>query len=65
MGACTYPLGRTGNPTTAEVKVCLQAIIFGEKMGFRDLVVEGDALLSLLLERQMKWHTPLQLEGKI
>ncbi|MBA0856466.1 hypothetical protein Goshw_028835 [Gossypium schwendimanii] len=45
IGAYTYPLGRIGNPTTVEAMAYLQAIIFGEKkMGFRDLVVEGDAL---------------------
>ncbi|MBA0552149.1 hypothetical protein Golob_022987 [Gossypium lobatum] len=44
MGSCTYPLGRTGDPTTMEAKACLQAIIFGEEMRFQDLVVEGDAL---------------------
>ncbi|KAK5812958.1 hypothetical protein PVK06_028404 [Gossypium arboreum] len=44
MGACFYLLGRTGDPTTAEAKVCLQAVIFREEMGFQDLVVEGDTL---------------------
>lgn len=44
MGYCAYPLGSTGDLTTAEAKACLQAIIFGEEMSFRDLVVEGDAL---------------------
>ncbi|MBA0731726.1 hypothetical protein Golax_023433 [Gossypium laxum] len=44
MGSCAYPLGSTRDLTTAEAKSCLQAIIFGEKMSFRDLVVEGDAL---------------------
>ncbi|XP_012472361.1 uncharacterized protein LOC105789534 [Gossypium raimondii] len=44
MGACTYPLRRTGDPTTIEAKARLQAIIFEEEMGFQDLVVEGDAL---------------------
>lgn len=44
MGACSYPLGKTGDPTTAEAKAYLQAIIFEEEMGFRDLVVEGDGL---------------------
>ncbi|MBA0711410.1 hypothetical protein Golax_010597, partial [Gossypium laxum] len=34
IGACTYPLGRTGNPTIAEAMAYLQAIIFGEKNGF-------------------------------
>ncbi|MBA0648643.1 hypothetical protein Goklo_016335, partial [Gossypium klotzschianum] len=34
MGACTYPLGRTGNPTNAEEKACLQTIMFGEKWVF-------------------------------
>ncbi|MBA0633824.1 hypothetical protein Godav_025499 [Gossypium davidsonii] len=47
MGACTYPLGRTGDSTTAEAKACLQAVIFGEEMGFRDLVVEGDGLIVI------------------
>ncbi|MBA0738202.1 hypothetical protein Gogos_011598, partial [Gossypium gossypioides] len=40
MRACTYPLGRNGDPTTLEAKACLQAIIFGEEMGFRDLIAE-------------------------
>lgn len=44
MGSSTYPLGRTGDPITAEAKACLEVIIFGEEMGFLDLVVEGDAL---------------------
>ncbi|MBA0845997.1 hypothetical protein Goarm_022380, partial [Gossypium armourianum] len=44
MGACTYPQGRNGDPTTSKVKTCLQVIIFGEEMGFRDLIAEGDAL---------------------
>ncbi|MBA0875190.1 hypothetical protein Goshw_027687 [Gossypium schwendimanii] len=44
MGACPYPLGRTGDPSTTEAKACLHAVIFGEEMGFRDLVVEGDCL---------------------
>ncbi|MBA0667210.1 hypothetical protein Goklo_000327 [Gossypium klotzschianum] len=44
MGACSHPLGRKGDPTTTEAKACLHAVIFGEEMGFRDLVVEGDAL---------------------
>ncbi|MFQ6631862.1 hypothetical protein Gotur_009379 [Gossypium turneri] len=47
MGACTYPLGRTGDLTTVEANVYLQAAIFGEEMGFRDLVVEGDALIVI------------------
>ncbi|MBA0785431.1 hypothetical protein Gotri_024948, partial [Gossypium trilobum] len=47
MGACTYPLGRTGDLTTAEANVYLQAAIFGEEMGFRDLVFEGDALIVI------------------
>ncbi|MFQ6627030.1 hypothetical protein Gotur_006415 [Gossypium turneri] len=47
MGACIYLLGRTGDSTTVEVKACLQAIIFGEEMGFRDLVVEGDTLIVI------------------
>ncbi|KAA3467247.1 hypothetical protein EPI10_002272 [Gossypium australe] len=41
IGACSYPLGRTGDPTTAEAKACLQAVIFVEEMGFRDLVSKG------------------------
>ncbi|MBA0753367.1 hypothetical protein Gogos_019853, partial [Gossypium gossypioides] len=40
MGACTYPLGRIGDPTTAKAKACLHVVIFGEEMGFRDLVVK-------------------------
>ncbi|MBA0878972.1 hypothetical protein Goshw_029258, partial [Gossypium schwendimanii] len=47
MGAFTYPLGRTGDSTIAEAKACLQAVIFGEEMGFRDLVIEGDALIVI------------------
>ncbi|MBA0817839.1 hypothetical protein Gohar_022234, partial [Gossypium harknessii] len=47
MGACIYLLGRTGDSTTVEVKACLQAVIFGEEMGFRDLVVEGDTLIVI------------------
>ncbi|MBA0610192.1 hypothetical protein Godav_011066 [Gossypium davidsonii] len=30
MGACIYPLGRTGDPITVEAKACLQAVIFRE-----------------------------------
>ncbi|MBA0753366.1 hypothetical protein Gogos_019853, partial [Gossypium gossypioides] len=47
MGACTYPLGRIGDPTTAKAKACLHVVIFGEEMGFRDLVVKGDALIVI------------------
>ncbi|PPD83089.1 hypothetical protein GOBAR_DD19974 [Gossypium barbadense] len=35
MVACTYPLGRTGDPTTAEAKACLQVVIFGKKWVFK------------------------------
>lgn len=45
MRACSYPIGRTGDLTTAESKACLQAVIFGEEMDFRDMVVEGDTLI--------------------
>ncbi|MBA0876627.1 hypothetical protein Goshw_014335 [Gossypium schwendimanii] len=65
MGACTYPLGRTGDLTTAEANVYLQAAIFGEEMGFRDLVVEGDALIvikKLKSDSVDRSHIPLQLE---
>ncbi|MBA0788387.1 hypothetical protein Gotri_026130 [Gossypium trilobum] len=58
MGSCTYPLGRTRDPTTTEANACLQAIIFGEEMRFRDLVVEA-------LGRKMKWHTLSQHEGTV
>ncbi|KAK5845007.1 hypothetical protein PVK06_001158 [Gossypium arboreum] len=44
MRACSYPIGRTGDLTTAESKACLQAVIFAEEMGFRDMAVEGDTL---------------------
>ncbi|MBA0669417.1 hypothetical protein Goklo_029308 [Gossypium klotzschianum] len=47
IGACTYPLGRTGDLTTAETNVYLQAAIFGKEMGFRELVVEGDTLIVI------------------
>ncbi|MBA0798320.1 hypothetical protein Gohar_008918, partial [Gossypium harknessii] len=40
MGSCTYPLGRARDSITAEAKACLEAIVFGEEMGFLDLVVE-------------------------
>ncbi|KAG8490634.1 hypothetical protein CXB51_013838 [Gossypium anomalum] len=44
MGTCSYPLGMTRDPTIAEVKECLQAVIFWEEMGFQNQVVEGNAL---------------------
>ncbi|MBA0713243.1 hypothetical protein Golax_012286, partial [Gossypium laxum] len=47
MGAYTYLLGRTWDLTTAKANVYLQAAIFGEEIGFRDLVVEGDALIVI------------------
>ncbi|MBA0815520.1 hypothetical protein Gohar_000285 [Gossypium harknessii] len=64
MGACPYPLGRIGDPTTTEAKACLHAVIFGEEMGFRDLVVKGDSLTvikKLKSNSVDRSHMPLQL----
>ncbi|KAA3481719.1 reverse transcriptase [Gossypium australe] len=53
IGAYTYPLGRIKDPTTTEVKACLQAVIFGEEMGFRDLVVQVDALTVIKIDLRL------------
>ncbi|MFQ6641008.1 hypothetical protein Gotur_016694 [Gossypium turneri] len=44
MAACTYPWEKISNPVMAKARVCLQAIIMAEDMGFQDICIEGDAL---------------------
>ncbi|MBA0612839.1 hypothetical protein Godav_013388, partial [Gossypium davidsonii] len=69
-GACTYPLGRNGDPTTSKVKTCLQTVIFGEEMGFRDLIAEAAHSLAARgynLTRQSCWieEVPTEVEPTV
>lgn len=51
MGACTYPIDHILDPTMVKVRACLQALQFAEDLGFRRILVEGDALTVI---RKMK-----------
>ncbi|MBA0549235.1 hypothetical protein Golob_020282 [Gossypium lobatum] len=44
MKACTYPWENISEPVMAEARVCLQAIIMAEDIGFQDICIEEDAL---------------------
>ncbi|MBA0794257.1 hypothetical protein Gohar_018607, partial [Gossypium harknessii] len=46
-----------GTPTTTEAKACLQAIIFGEEMRFRDLVVEVRGQLISPTNSILEWSS--------
>ncbi|MBA0803183.1 hypothetical protein Gohar_013425, partial [Gossypium harknessii] len=44
MASCVYPVANVRDLTMIEAWVCFQAVTFIEKLGFRDVCVEGDAL---------------------
>ncbi|MBA0715824.1 hypothetical protein Golax_014705 [Gossypium laxum] len=44
MASCVYPVANVRDPTMTKAWVCFQAVTFVEKLGFRDVCVEGDAL---------------------
>lgn len=47
MGSYPCPLGKSDDSTMAEALACLQAVSFGEDLGFLNIIVEGDALRVL------------------
>lgn len=44
MASCVYLMANVRDLTMTEAWVCFQAVTFVEKLGFRDVCVEGDAL---------------------
>ncbi|KAK5825506.1 hypothetical protein PVK06_020347 [Gossypium arboreum] len=47
MALCTYLWENILDPTMAEVRACLNMVSFVEELGFRDVCVEGDALIVI------------------
>ncbi|KAA3472007.1 reverse transcriptase [Gossypium australe] len=47
MAASTNPRESIANPTTAEARACLLAVIMAEELGFHEIQIEGDALMVI------------------
>ncbi|KAK5812692.1 hypothetical protein PVK06_028130 [Gossypium arboreum] len=56
-----YLVENARDPTTVEARACLQAVTFGEEMGFSNVVVEGNALtvIKKLNSDEQKWKNEL------
>ncbi|MBA0852296.1 hypothetical protein Goshw_003599 [Gossypium schwendimanii] len=57
-GFMRYPVENAQDPTTVKARAYLQAVTFGEEIGFSDAVVEGNALKRLSFK-----HTSRTLKG--
>ncbi|MBA0737016.1 hypothetical protein Gogos_010499, partial [Gossypium gossypioides] len=60
------PVENARDPTTAKARAYLQAVTFGEEIGFSDAVVEGNALtvIKKLKSKRLSFkHTPRTLKG--